>query len=364
MTIEEIRAFSIEEVEARASEIEAMTNEEGADIEALSAEMDALTERKRALKAEAEERAKKEAEAVEAREVVETFEELEEKREMFGIETKEYRDAFYAVLTGNATEEQRAITVDGTTGSNGDAIAIPKSLDEKIWDGIHTAHPILADIATVNSGVVLEVTKHTAIATRTTKKNDGAATPAEENNTFVKVALAGKDYEKWVELSYAAAKMSQGALEDYLAEEIAAELGEALAKDVFAQIISDAGASQKVTPSSDSPDLFGDIKKALALAVGANAPVIYAPASKYYEIVGAIAQGSPFNMAAALGMQVKLDNAATKVTVVDPKSFVLNQVQGVLVESDKDVKAHKIIVSGYLRAEGTLRRNNAAAYIN
>lgn len=293
--------------------------------------------------------------------VVETHREekkMEERK--FTPDTPEYRDAFYAVIGDYATPEQRAIVVDSTAPGDGDAIAIPKTLDEKIWDNIHTAHPILADISTVRSGVAMEVTKHTAIAVRTTKKLDSAATPAEEANTFVKVVLYGYDYEKYVQLTYAEAKMSQGALEDYLAEEIAAELGEALAKDVFAQVLADAGNGQKVTATSD---LFADIKAALALATGAGTPVIYAPSTSYFEIVGAIAQGSPFNIAATLGCTVKLDNAATGVTILDPKKFVLNMVQDVMIESDRDIKAHKVIVSGYLRAQGTLRHNKAAAYI-
>ena len=293
--------------------------------------------------------------------VVETHREekkMEERK--YTVESPEYRDAFYAVIGDYATPEQRAIVVDSTAPGDGDAIAIPKTLDEKIWDNIHTAHPILADISTVRSGVAMEVTKHTAIAVRTTKKLDSAATPAEEANTFLKVVLYGYDYEKYVTLTYAEAKMSQGALEDYLAEEIAAELGEALAKDVFAQVLADAGNGQKVTATSD---LFADIKAALALATGAGTPVIYAPSTSYFEIVGAIAQGSPFNIAATLGCTVKLDNAATGVTILDPKKFVLNMVQDVMIESDRDIKAHKVIVSGYLRAQGTLRHNKAAAYI-
>jgi hypothetical protein len=209
----------------------------------------------------------------------------------------------------------------------------------------------------------MEVTKHTAITVRTTKKLDSAATPAEEANTFVKVVLYGYDYEKFVTLTYAEAKMSQGALEDYLAEEIAAEIGEALAKDVFAQVLADAGNGQKVTPASGST-LFDNIKAALALATGAGTPVIYAPSASYFEIVGAIAQGSPFNIATTLGCTVKLDNAATKVTILDPKKFVLNEVQGIMIESDRDIKAHKVVVSGYLRAQGTLRHNKAASWID
>lgn len=363
----EIREMSFEDIEARRAELKSQLEEraEGIDLEGIDKEINALEEREAELKLEAEKRAKEEEEALKAAEVKSNFEENEMEKRIYGPETTEYRDAFYAVMFGEPTAEQREITVDSTSAyGGGDALVIPKTLDTKIWDGIHEAHPILADINVVASGMAMEVTKHTAIATRVSAKKDAAATGAEESNTFVKVTLVGKDYEKYVTLSYAEAKMSQGALEDYLAQEIADELGEALAKDVFAQIIADAGTGQKVTPDGSNPDLFGDLKSAMAKASQASAPVVYAPADKYYEIIGAIKQGSPFNMAATLGVQVKLDNAATKVTVVDPKMFLLNQVQGVLIETDKDIKAHKVIVSGYMRAEGTLRKSKAAAYIN
>lgn len=356
----------LEQIATRSAEIHtAVETAEHDELEKLSAEMTEMETRRAELLVEKAELEAKEEEARSFDEnkatEIELHEIEEERNEMFGPETKEYRDAFYAVLGNYASAEQRAIVVDSTAPGDGDAIAIPKSLDEKIWDNIHTAHPILADVATVRSGMALEVTKHTAIAVRTSKKLDSAATPAEEANTFVKVVLYGYDYEKYVTLTYAEAKMSAGALENYLADEIAAELGEALAKDVFAQVLTDATTAQKVTSTSD---LFADIKSALALAATATRPVIYAPAADYYNIVGAIAQGSPFNIGATLGCEVKLDSAATKVTILDPKDFVLNEVQPIMVESDRNIQSHKVIVSGYLRAQGTLRKNKSAAYID
>lgn len=362
-----IDEMTIAEIEERLSEISAeVETRSGEELDALKNEVVELQTRKAELveietrKADAEALEKNKAEADIIIEKREEMKPMEEKK-VYGVETKEYRDAFYSMLAGNETVEQRAIVVDGSAGAGqGDAIAIPKTLDEKIWDGIHTAHPILADISTVASGIAMEVTKHTAIAVRTTKKGDNAQTPAEESNTFVKVTLYGYDYEKYVELSYAEAKMSAGALEDYLAQEISAELGEALAKDVFAQIEADATSSQEVTKTAD---MFKDIKDALALATSGGAKVIYAPATEYYEIVGAVKSGSPFNIGATLGCAVKLDNGATHVTILDPKAFVLNEVQGVMIESQRDVKAHKVVVSGYMRAQGCLRMNNSASYI-
>lgn len=375
----ELSEMTMKDVDERLAQLDVEVRE-SQDIEAVekaTEEKKALLERKAELKDLEERKANAEALQngdVKADSVIEVSKEIREERnemesKVFGTETKEYRDAFYAMLAGKESAEQRAIlatpiSVDGDGTDDGAAIAIPKSLDEKIWDNIHTAHPILEDITTVASGVVMEVTKHTAIDTRVSKKKDAATTADAEENTFVKVSLVGNDYEKYVELTYAEAKMSQGALEDYLAQEIAAELGEALAKDVFAQMITDAGTSQKVTPDASNPDLFADVKSALGLAVGGGKKVIYAPSSKYYEIVGAIKSGVPFNMGTTLGVEVKCDDAATKVTIVDPTMFVLNQVSGVLIESDRDIKKHRVVISGWMRAEGCMRNNKAVAYIN
>jgi hypothetical protein len=109
--------------------------------------------------------------------------------------------------------------------------------------------------------------------------------------------------------------------------------------------------------------MFDNVKAAMALAIQARNPVIYAPATAYYEIVGAIAQGSPFNIGATLGCQVKLDNAATKVTVLDPSLFCLNVIQDTIIESERDAKNAQFVIGGYMRAEGCLRKTAAAAYI-
>lgn len=168
--------------------------------------------------------------------------------------------------------------------------------------------------------------------------------------------------------------MSQGALEDYLAEEIAADLGEALAKDVFAQILSDASANGQ-DKSTDA--LFAAVAKTLGKASNAVRPVIYCTAAKYYELFGAVDDnGQPiFRNGVAIGADVKIDSAVPATVtvssqsetldyiVVDPSKFVLNQIQGVMIETDRDIKEHNIVISGYMRAEGCMRDNNAAAFL-
>lgn len=278
------------------------------------------------------------------------------------IASEEYRSAFYANLRGEATEEQRSALLTAGT----DAIAIPKALDDKIWDNIYTDHPILGDIDIKRTGVILEVTKHTKVqAGKAGKVGEGAAATLEDNE-FVKVTLVGQDYAKTVELSYAAAKMSQGALEDYLATEVANSMGEALATEIFAKMKTDLGAAA-VTVAKGKNLTFADFCKAVgSVQRGTNLKVYASRAKKFEQIVGMVdTAGQPvFRDGCTLGYDVKEDAAAgDDIFIVDTSKFVLNMVQDIMIENDRDIKNHKIIISGYARAEGCMRDAGAGAYV-
>lgn len=349
-------------LERRKAIAEECNSAAGDALDALESELDAINAELETRKAEEakrnEIRAAVAAGAGEVLDVIENNEKEEERKEMFDTNSREYRDAFMANLVGRATVEQRAILADNS--AYGDGLALPVALDNQIWDQINNDHPILRDVEILRSGIAIKVTRMTPAAV--TKKMDSAAS-SEQTMTGVDVVLVGADYHTYVTLSYAEAKMSQGAMERFLVREVSDAIGEALAKDVFARILSDAGAGQKVTPATGST-MFDNVKAAMALAVQARKPIIYAPATAYYEIVGAIASGSPFNIGATLGCDVKLDNAATKVTILDPGLFCLNVIQDTMIESERDAKNAQFIIGGYMRAEGCLRKTAAAAYIN
>lgn len=278
------------------------------------------------------------------------------------IASEEYRSAFYANLRGEATEEQRSALLTAGT----DAIAIPKALDDKIWDNIYTDHPILGDIDIKRTGVILEVTKHTKVkAGKAGKVEEGTAATLEDNE-FVKVTLVGQDYAKTVELSYAAAKMSQGALEDYLATEVANSMGEALATEIFAKMKTDLGTAA-VTVAKEKNLTFADFCKAVgSVQRGTNLKVYASRAKKFEQIVGMVdTAGQPvFRDGCTLGYDVKEDAAAgDDIFIVDTSKFVLNMVQDIMIENDRDIKTHKIIISGYARAEGCMRDAGAGAYV-
>lgn len=363
----EIKDMNLAEVVERLASLETEVREmtEVEAVEKATEEKKALLERKAELenleqrKAQAEALASGEIEPDAVVEVVKV--ETEERSNMekkYGTDSAEYREAFFANLVGKATVEQRSIFADNTTA--GDGIALPVAVDEAIWDQILTAHPILNDVSIVKSGVVMKVPQATPsnLSTAGKGKKDSDAIVA-LTFTMVDKILAGKDYTTYVTLSYAEAKMSQGAMEAFLVNEIANILGEQLAADVFASIKADGAAITKGT------SYFEDIHKALAGATQATSPVIYAKAADYYGILSEVdANGQPIvREGVVLGAALKLDNAASDITVVDPKQFILNVIADTSITSQEVVSKGGYDIGGYMRAEGCLRKTLAGAVI-
>lgn len=57
-----------------------------------------------------------------------------------------------------------------------------------------------------------------------------------------------------------------------------------------------------------------------------------------------------------LGATIKIEDAVADgvILVGDPKKFVYNMVQDIIVETDKDIKHHVYTYAGYARGEGSL----------
>lgn len=347
---EDFSEMTLAEVEARMAET-APGSAEMITLEERRAELEAIEQRKAQAEALTTGAAKPER-------IVEERKEVTKMENIITRESPEYRSAFLAMLVGKATAEQRAIFADNT--NYGDGIALPVAIDNAIWDQVVSEHPILKDIEVVRSGIAMKVPQITP--TVPASKKDSAAT-AEMTYTTAEVTLAGKDYHTYIKLSYAEAAMSQNALERYLVDEISAVLSESMAKDVFTRILSDVGSAAATKSSGNT--YFSCLVAALGAAKLATKPVVYAPASLYYAMLGEVdTNGQPiFRNGLLLGAEFKMDNAATKITVVDPKRFLLNVAQDVTVKSQESVTDACFYVGGYARAEGCLRVKAAAAYV-
>lgn len=357
-----INEMNLEEVEARLAEIsEEIETRSGEELEQLKAEVVELQTRKAELveletrTAQAEALTNEEAQPDEI--IEEHSEEIpQEERKMITRESVEYRDAFLAVCKGNATAEQRTIFADNTL--SGDGASLPIGLDTQIWDQIYTNHPILADIDSQNFGIAIKVTQATPAGIAKKKDSDAIS---EMSVTFVDKTLAGNDYLAVVKLSYAEAKMSAGAMENYIAKAVVDQVGEAMAKDVFVQILADCAANS-VTKTGT---YFEAIGAALGKAKTASVPVIYANSADYYAILKEVDQnGQPIvRDGVVLGAELKKDNAATKITILDPNDFILDKIAEVSLKVQDKVEEGCYVYGAYARAEGCMRKTASGAFI-
>lgn len=304
--------------------------------------------------------------------VVEKMENEMPKRENM-VGTKEYKNAFLKTLLGRElTEMENVAYVHTTTQENA---PVPTEMLNEIWDLIYGEHHILEDITIYRTGTIMEITKHTEVTQGKAKKVAEREANDDEQNTFVKVTLSGKDFSKHVDISYAMQKMSIPAFETYLKNEIATGLGEELAKDVIAAIGTGMAAENKIKTAAtgtvsykDLAKLFGQLKRVGSMNIYATRKTIYnylvgltndSGTPIFQQVINPGVEGALF------GAQIKTEDAVADGTILvgDGKKFIFNMVQDIMVESDKDIKKHVVTHSGYARGEGALIDDKAFAQL-
>lgn len=290
-----------------------------------------------------------------------------------GADSPEYRRAFLLDLLNRGdemTREERAAFTHTTANTSN---AVPTQMLNQIWDVIGTEHSIMGDITIYRTGTVLEIVKHTAIAAGAAKSVAENTANDDEQNTFVKVTLTGKDFSKHVEISYAMELMSIDALESYLIAEISRGLGAAMATDVVSTIESGINAANKITTATANTVTFKEVAQLFGQLARVGGVSVYGTRKTIYNhLVGMVdSSGKPIFQPNAqkgaegtiLGALIKVEDAVAdgKLLVGDGKKVVYNMVQDILLEKDRDIKTHKVIHSGYARGEGALIDDKAFA---
>lgn len=374
----EIKEMNLEQLSEQKEEIRSMLNNEDADLDALTARLDEIEARESEIKESAEKRNSLLEKVGNEGKVVEVMNENTEIR-VNGVDSVEYRDAFWKLMAGNelSAEENRTLTtgITGTTSGtatdvSSQSLLVPTETLNYIWDLVTGRHAILDDIQIYRSGVVMTIPVHTA-GSGASIKAEGVA-PSEESNTFAKVTLAGKDFAKYVELSYAMERMSIPALAQYVADEIAKALGDALAKEAVDAIIGGVASANKF---SDATPEYADICGLFGACDRVDDVVIYAKRNTIYtKLIGMVDSNKRpiFQLAPAegavgtiLGAPVKVEDAvpAGAILIGDGNQAVMNIVQDIMIENDKDIKKHVTTYSGYARAEAALVNDKAFAYL-
>lgn len=365
----------IEEIEARLSAISGELDNDSADIDALEKEVRDLKAEKKQLEEAAEKRNRLKGEVASGKtgEVIRRFSPEQTETRSYGPSSPEYRNAFLKnLLDLDMTKEERAAFVHTTTNTSA---VLPTTMLNTIWDLVSQRHSIMGDITIYRTGTILEVVKHTAIAQGAAKTVAENAANDDEQNTFVKVTLSGKDFSKHVDISYAMERMSIDALEQYLIDEISASLGDAMADDVIAQIGTDMTSGNKVNSAANSALTFKELAALFGKLKRVNTVSVYATRATIYNyLVGMVdTTGRPIFQPSAqagqegviLGAQIKVeDSVADNVILVgDARKVNYNMVQDIMIESDRDIKKHVTTYSGYARGSGALIDPDAFAQL-
>ena len=338
MTRDEIMILGLEELETRAAEI--ATETAGADkeqLETLSAELDAIEERKAAVIAENEAR-KKAAEAV-ADGKGEIIEERKEVHKMTDMEIRnghEYVEAFAKyVKTGNPAE-CRALLSDNV--QNG-VIPVPAFVGEIVAKRLEESQ-ILRRLrrmeAPGNVKVGFEIDAPAATA-----HTEGSGEIDPEALTLGIVELVPVTYKKYVQISDEALdSMSAEAYLSYIYEEVTRGIIKAEENAVIAKILA---APQTATASAPAVAKTGSAAGAITDFVDARALlssaaedlVIICTPAQYAMYRGLQLQASygvdPFD-----GLEVLFNDTVTAPIIGDQGGVMINLPKGEAVEFKYD----------------------------
>lgn len=372
MNNEEIRKMNIDQVTNALEELLKKINEEedltSEDLEKVEEERKALLERQTTLKEIFEKRSTLEKNIKENGVELRNFggmQNMNNEEKIFTVDSPEYRTAFWKQFDGRElTEiEERALNTGIVAGNvDGKSVLVPTETINNIWDQVALEHAIVGDVTVLKSNTVIEMLVNDS-STDAETPAEGVA-PAEGSLTVKKVVLGGIDISKYIETTYAMAKMSIQALEAYITNDIANRIGDALAKHVVGKIHNGVANANKIASTGLT---YEEVLQSLGVLKRVQSPTIYATRKTIYNNLYAMKgeDGHPIFVPATesgaikghiLGTPVKIEDTIEDNTIYvgDAKKFTLNVVQDLLIEKQKDIRTHVNVTSGYMRAEGAL----------
>lgn len=371
MTLEKIRTLSIEDVEKRMNEIRSIDLEKAENIEELTKEVDALTERRNALKEDAS--AKKELRAKIAEGAVQTtaIEKPKENRTMTLTKenyraSEEYRSAFLNNLMGRQlNEEQRA-----AFALAGVDPVIPESMQTSIITKVKEYAPILSEITLLNVNGTVKFAVEGTVAGADIHAENAEITAS--TDTLVEVTLSTYEVTKLVQISDSVRTMTINAFESWLID----NLSESIAIKIESLIWNGTGSSQakgintinfdaahKVEVAKSASltannvyDLFGKLKTGYA-----RAAKIYMNRKTLYSDFLPLEDKSKNNLVVenggtyyVLGTPVELTDSIAdhEAIMFDPKKYVANMPENTNIKQSVDLRHNAYLYLGVAQFDG------------
>ena len=305
----ELNEMTIEEMETRKSEIVTESTVEGADLDALEAEMKSINEELETRKSlEAEKAEKRQAIAEGEGVVVRTF--TEEKKDMKTPEeiraSKEYVDAFARYLISEDATECRALLTTDASGS----VPVPVMVDEIIrtaWDNDEILSRVRKTSIGGNLKVAFELSADGAYV-----HTEGTSAPTEEALALGIVTMIPKNIKKWIHISDEAIAMGGETLVRYIYDELTYQIIKKLAALVVADVAGGAtsatSSAASVAKITEAPSVVTFADAFANLSDEAKNPVIVMNKLTYANFVAAQAAGN-FAFDPFRGMPVLFNNS-------------------------------------------------------
>lgn len=315
MTIEEIRELTAEEVEARLSEIQTEIDAEGADLEALNAEIDACKERRESLIKAEEERKVLADKIATDREKVEIKEQREDEKIMSNVEmrnTPEYIDAYANYIKTGDDSECRALLTELASGT----VAVP-SLVEDIVRTAWEREGIMSRVRKSYLKGILKVGFEKS-ADPAYIHTEGAAADTEEALVLGTVSITPASIKKWITISDEVLDMKSEAFLRYIYDELAYQIAKKAADTLVGQIKS-AGTSATSTavgvPAVAVTTVAMDtIAKAIALLSDEATDPVIIMNKQTYPVFKAVQYGANYAADPFEGMEVIFNSTLSTFT--------------------------------------------------
>ena len=240
MTREEIMSLGFEDLEKRAAEIAAETADADKDqLETLNAELDAIEERKAALKLEVEEKRKAaEAVAAGAGKEIETRKETEKMTNKEIRNSREYIEAFAKYIkTGKDAECRALLTEDATDG----VVPVPELVENRVrqaWENDKIFSRVSKTFVKGNLKVGFEISATDAVV-----HEEGTDAPAEEELVLGIVNMVPEYIKKWISVSDKVLAMGAEEFLAYIYDELTYKIIKKAADMVVSAIASAPGSS-------------------------------------------------------------------------------------------------------------------------
>lgn len=368
MLIDEIRNLDIAGIEERAEAIEAEMTAEGADLDALMAETEALEARKKELAEQAEQRKAEEAAALEVTETTRSFEEPKKEEIMYPVESREYRDAWTKALIGRemSAEERAALSSAGAV--------IPTMTVNAIWDRLIKPAELLSRVDVSQFPNYVQFPVATTVGTASGQAI--GTTIAESSDVIGHVDLTPQEYVKLLTVKADIEHMAIDAVHDWIVSNLTDSIRYAMNKDVL--IGSNTNAFKGITGSvsANATPIPATVTKASILGIMAALPAAYHPGAvwimtpnMFYSNIMSLSQLNDYVIndgfsRKLFGHDVILMSEAlisSKETIFfgDPKAYKVNIFKALEVKAFETATTTNIQFRGACMADGELLDTSA-----